>query len=97
MNARIILFSIVGTILFAGFAVRWLLQSHGLTITSHWRNPLQNASVEGKPLSLHLVGLAWDIRTRGVVNLNEKLHNVLRWVPWLRVVPESDHIHIQFL
>lgn len=82
-----------------GFFYRWLLQYHGLTVTSHWRTPANNMVNDGKPLSLHLIGMAWDIRTwdHAPGTLNAKLRAFLKWIPWARVVPESDHIHIQFL
>ena len=85
------------TLIAAGLFYRWLFEQHGLTVTSHWRSPFTNKVNDGKPLSLHLIGMAWDIRTRGVQNLNEKIAAVRKWLPWGRFVVESDHIHIQFL
>jgi len=82
-----------------GLAYRALLQYYGLTITSQWRSPATNEFNKGKQLSLHLIGLAWDIRLwdQQEGELNRKLQAFLRWLPWGKVVPESDHVHIQFL
>lgn len=82
-----------------GSFYRILLWWYGLTVTSWWRNPLNNEYHGGKPLSLHLIGMAWDVRIRGEEGLgaSEKVRQFMRWLPWGVAVAESDHIHIQFL
>ena len=87
----------LGLLIVLGLFYRALLWYYGLTVTSWWRTPANNAMNDGKPLSLHLIGMAWDIRTRGEDTLDRKLKAFLLWMPWAKVVPEPDHIHIQFL
>lgn len=94
-----ILLYLFGVLLVAGVFYRVLLFAYGLTVTSWWRSPENNDYNDGKPLSLHLIGMAWDVRIRGEEGLgaSEKVRDFMRWMPWGRTVAESDHIHIQFL
>lgn len=82
-----------------GLFYRILLWVYGLTVTSWWRTPANNDYNDGKPLSLHLIGMAWDVRIRGEegYGVSEKIRAFMQWLPWGRTVAESDHIHIQFL
>ncbi len=86
-----ILFLSIGIILCVGLLGRAVLYYHGLSVTSWWRSPWKNASVEGKPLSLHLIGWAYD-----VIPVNGAIRAALAQYPW-KVVIESDHIHLQIL
>jgi hypothetical protein len=76
-------------IILVAFAARALLYSQGLTVTSWYRTPWKNASVEGKMFSLHLIGWAFDI-----IPVNKAIHDTLAIWPFKFVV-ESDHIHLQ--
>lgn len=89
----------VAALIVAGLFYRALLWVYGLTVTSWWRNPTNNDAQDGKPLSLHLIGMAWDVRIRGEEGqgASEKVRQFMQWLPWGRTVAESDHIHIQFL
>ena len=87
---KILLFSI-GIILFVGLLGRAVLFFHGLTVTSWWRTPWKNAEVEGKPLSLHLIGWAYD-----VIPVNAAMSAALRQYN-CKVVVESDHLHLQIV
>lgn len=88
-----------GVLIVAGLFYRCLLWFYGLTVTSWWRSPANNDYNDGKPLSLHLIGMAWDIRIRGEEGqgASDKVRQFMHWLPWGRTVAESDHIHIQFL
>jgi len=94
-----ILAYLFGSLIVIGLFYRTLLWFYGLTVTSWWRNPANNDSNDGKPLSLHLIGMAWDVRIRGEEGLgaSDKVRQFMAWMPWGRTVAESDHIHIQFL
>jgi len=89
----------VGGLVAVGLFYRVMLWLYGLTVTSWWRTPEINARNDGKTLSLHLIGMAWDIRIRGQEGLgaSEKVRQFMQWLPWGKAVAESDHIHIQFL
>lgn len=93
------LIAVLVSLVAIGLFYRLLLQYYGLTITSQWRSPENNEFNNGKSLSLHLIGMAWDIRTwdQGPGELDRKLKAFLYWLPWGKVVPEKDHIHIQFM
>lgn len=95
-----ILLYLFGVLIAVGLFYRTMLWFYGLTVTSWWRNPANNEYNDGKPLSLHLIGMAWDVRIRGEEGqgASEKVRDFVNsWMPWGRVVAESDHIHIQFL
>lgn len=102
MTSRTVLLIItyaIGALFALGIFYRALLVLYGLTVTSWWRSPANNDYNDGKPLSLHLIGMAWDIRIRGQEGLgaSEKVRQFMRWMPWGKTVAEDDHIHIQFL
>lgn len=88
MIKRLILFAILAIVVVA-FTARAIIFTQGLTVTSWYRTPWGNYSVDGKPLSLHLIGWAFD-----VVPVNSKLQALLDKWPFKFVV-ESDHIHLQ--
>jgi uncharacterized protein YcbK (DUF882 family) len=98
-NPLLIVLYLFGVLVAIGLFYRSLLWFYGLTVTSWWRNPANNDANDGKPLSLHLIGMAWDIRIRGEEGLgaSDKIAQFMQWLPWGRTVAESDHIHIQFL
>jgi hypothetical protein len=81
----------LGIILFVGLLGRAILYSNGVAVSSWWRSPWKNASVEGKMFSLHLIGWAYD-----VVPVNGAVMETLFHYPW-KVVTEKDHFHIQLL
>ena len=64
-----------------------------MTITSWWRSPFRNFEVGGNPLSLHQVGLAWDVVPATAFTQAELIKTGLPF----KIVPESDHIHVQFI
>ena len=88
---RIILLSLF-TLIMVGVFYRILLHAHGLTVTSWWRWPWKNSEVGGKKFSLHQIGWAFD-----VVPMNSALQRVMKYFPFGKFVPESDHLHIQIL
>jgi hypothetical protein len=87
---RLVIFMLIAVVVVAFFG-RAILAMNGFTVTSWFRTPWGNASVDGKTFSLHQIGWAWD-----VVPVNSKLQALLDYWPFKYVV-ESDHIHIQFL
>ena len=86
-----VIFLSTALILFVGLLGRAILHYHGVQVTSWWRSPWKNASVEGKTFSLHLIGWAYD-----VIPVNGAIRAALAQYPW-KVVVESDHIHLQIL
>ncbi|MDE2103395.1 MAG: hypothetical protein KGL39_39505 [Patescibacteria group bacterium] len=66
-------------------------QVYGFTVTSWFRLPGKNESVGGKLFSLHQIGLAWDIVPN---DAGTQAQLVASGLP-MKIVPESDHIHVQ--
>ena len=87
---KVLLLSIA-LILFLGLVGRAILYYHGVQVTSWWRSPWKNAEIGGNWLSLHLIGLAYD-----VVPVNPVIRGLLAQYPW-KVVVESDHLHLQMM
>ena len=81
-----------GFIVVVGLMYRWILYSHGLTVTSWWRTPQHNERIGGLANSLHLIGWAFD-----VVPDNAKMRALLKQIGFGKIVPEGDHIHLQIL
>jgi hypothetical protein len=65
----------------------------GVTVTSWWRWPFHNAEVGGQAFSLHQIGLAWDLVPGDAVTQAEVIKTGLP----ARLVPEGDHLHVQFI
>ena len=79
-------------ILAVGFFYRFLLHLKGLQVTSWWRAPWKNWQVGGKAFSLHQIGWAFD-----VIPVNKSIQEILKLMPFGKIVVESDHIHLQIL
>lgn len=65
----------------------------GVSVSSWWRSPWQNAEVGGSWLSLHLLGLAWDL-VPGTAYTQAQV--IATGLP-LTIIPEGDHIHVQLI
>jgi len=70
-------------------------EEQGWVVTSAWRSPIRNKAVGGHSESKHMIGLAWDFRphpTRSHAELQSifAAHRLS-----VRVLPESDHLHVQ--
>lgn len=88
MIKRLVIFAVMAIVLVA-LTARAIISIQGLTVTSWYRTPWGNYGVDGKPLSLHLIGWAFD-----VVPVNQNMQNLLKVWPFKFVV-ESDHVHLQ--
>lgn len=64
----------------------------GVTMTSWWRSSVKNDAVGGVPWSLHQIGLAWDLVPDGAVTQAQVLATGL---PFLKLVTEGTHLHVQ--
>ena len=66
---------------------------YSFTETSGHRTPGRNAMVGGHPNSRHLLGLAVDVILDDDIQLGPFINDAERL--GLKVIPETDHIHIQ--
>lgn len=63
----------------------------GVSVSSWWRSPWHNVDVGGSWLSLHLLGLAWDL-VPGTAYTQAQV--IATGLP-VTIIPEGDHIHVQ--
>lgn len=68
-------------------------QVYGFRVTSWFRLPGKNEAVGGLPFSLHQIFLAWDITPN---DASTQAQLIASGLP-MKIVPESDHIHVQIV
>lgn len=63
----------------------------GVSVSSWWRSPWRNVELGGSWLSLHQLGLAWDL-VPGTATTQAQV--IATGLP-AKIIPEGDHIHVQ--
>ena len=83
---------VVGLVLGAGVLYAWTFSRlQGVQVSSWWRSPWRNNEVGGSWLSLHQLGLAWDLIPGTATTQAQAIATGLP----MKIVPEGDHIHVQ--
>jgi hypothetical protein len=90
---RFILWVVVTVLIVGALYYSRLRKIPGVSITSWWRSPWRNYELGGSPLSLHQIGLAWDLVPASAFTQAEIIKTGLP----LKLVNEGDHIHAQFI